>query len=132
MMEEQKKIKMMGGTMRLGAYPCEIREGSLAHKIYGETSISERHRHRYEFNNDYLEQFEQNGMMASGRNPETGLIEIMEIPAHPFFIGVQYHPELKSTVEKPAPLFVSFIDAVKKFNDKRSSYKSASLQDALI
>jgi len=132
MMEEQKKIKMMGGTMRLGAYPCDIKEGSLAHRIYGETKISERHRHRYEFNDEYLEQFESNGMIASGRNPETGLVEIMEIPAHPFFIGVQYHPELKSTVERPAPLFVSFIDAAKKYNDKKSSFKTASLQDALI
>lgn len=132
MMEEQKKIKLMGGTMRLGAYPCEIKSGSLAHKIYGETNISERHRHRYEFNNDYMEQFESNGMIASGKNPESGLVEIIEIPSHPFFIGVQYHPELKSTVEKPAPLFVSFIEAAKKYNDKRSSMKTSSLQDALI
>ncbi len=132
MMEEQKKIKMMGGTMRLGSYPCEIKEGTLAHTIYGQTNISERHRHRYEFNNEYLAQFESNGMVASGCNPETGLVEIMEIPAHPFFIGVQYHPELKSTVEQPAPLFVSFIDAAKKYNDKKSSFKTASLQDALI
>lgn len=132
MMEEQKKIRMMGGTMRLGAYPCEIKPGSLAHKIYGETLITERHRHRYEFNNDYLVQFESNGMVASGRNPETGLVEIVELPTHPFFIGVQYHPELKSTVERPAPLFVSFIEAAKKYNDKRSSFKTASLQDALI
>jgi CTP synthase len=132
MMEEQKKIKAMGGTMRLGAYPCEIKDGSLAHKIYGETMISERHRHRYEFNDNYLEQFEKNGMIASGRNPETGLVEIMEIPSHPFFIGVQYHPELKSTVEHPAPLFVHFIDAAKNYNDKKSSFKTAPLQDALI
>jgi CTP synthase len=132
MMEEQKKIRMMGGTMRLGAYPCEIKEASLAHEIYGETMISERHRHRYEFNNDYMDQFESNGMIASGKNPESGLVEIMEIPSHPFFIGVQYHPELKSTVERPAPLFVSFIDAAKKYNDKRSSLKTSSLQDALI
>ncbi len=132
MMEEQKKIRMMGGTMRLGAYPCEIKDGSLAHRVYGETLISERHRHRYEFNDEYLEQFESNGMIASGRNPESGLVEIMEIPTHPFFIGVQYHPELKSTVENPAPLFVSFIDAAKKYNDKRSSLKTTSLQDALI
>jgi len=123
MMEEQKKIKMMGGTMRLGAYPCEIKEGTLAHKIYGATHISERHRHRYEFNSCYLEQFESNGMIASGTNPETGLVEIMEIPSHPFFIGVQYHPELKSTVEKPAPLFVSFIDAAKKYSEERVSVK---------
>ncbi len=128
MMEEQKKIKMMGGTMRLGAYPCEIKPGSLAHKIYGETNISERHRHRYEFNNDYFDQFEANGMIASGRNPETGLVEIMEIPVHPFFIGVQYHPELKSTVENPAPLFVHFIGAAKKYNEQRNALKKTSLQ----
>lgn len=128
MMEEQKKIKMMGGTMRLGAYPCEIKPGSLAHKIYGETNITERHRHRYEFNNDYFDQFEANGMIASGRNPETGLVEIMEIPVHPFFIGVQYHPELKSTVENPAPLFVHFIGAAKKYNEQRSTVKKTSLQ----
>lgn len=132
MMEEQKKITMKGGTMRLGAYPCEIKEGSLARRIYGETLITERHRHRYEFNDDYLTQFESNGMIASGRNPETGLVEIIEIPLHPFFIGVQYHPELKSTVEKPAPLFVSFIDAAKKYNDAKGSMKASSLKDALI
>jgi CTP synthase len=132
MMEEQKKIRSMGGTMRLGSYPCEIKEDSLAHEIYGQTMISERHRHRYEFNNDYMEQFESNGMLASGKNPESGLVEIIEIPSHPFFIGVQYHPELKSTVERPAPLFVSFIDAAKKYNEKRSSFKTSSLQDALI
>ena len=121
MMEEQKRIKMMGGTMRLGAYPCEIEEDSLAYKIYGKSQIKERHRHRYEFNNDYLVKFENAGMIASGTNPETGLVEIMEIPTHPFFIGVQYHPELKSTVEKPAPLFVSFIAAAKKYNEGRSN-----------
>jgi CTP synthase len=117
-MEEQKKVTMMGGTMRLGSYPCDITEGSLAHKIYGKTSITERHRHRYEFNNQYLDQFQQNGMIASGINPETGLVEIVEIPSHPFFIGVQYHPELKSSVEIPAPLFVSFIGAAKKYNEQ--------------
>ncbi|MBI2273988.1 MAG: CTP synthase [Bacteroidetes bacterium] len=132
MMEEQKKIRMMGGTMRLGSYPCEIKAGSLAEKIYGETMITERHRHRYEFNDEYLAQFEKNGMMASGRNPESGLVEIVEIPTHPFFIGVQFHPELKSTVERPAPLFVSFIDAAKTYNEKKSSFKTTSLQDALI
>ncbi|HEX6915846.1 MAG TPA: CTP synthase [Chitinophagaceae bacterium] len=132
MMEEQKKIKMMGGTMRLGSYPCVITEGTLAHRIYGETEISERHRHRYEFNNQYLEQFENNGVVFSGRNPETGLVEIMEIPSHPFFIGVQYHPELKSTVERPAPLFVSFIEAVKKYNEQKSSVKTGVLQGEMI
>ncbi len=132
MMEEQKKIKMMGGTMRLGSYPCMIKEGTLAHKIYGDSEISERHRHRYEFNNQYLEQFENAGVVFSGRNPETGLVEIMEIPNHPFFIGVQYHPELKSTVERPAPLFVSFIEAVKKYNEQKSSIKSPLLQSEMI
>ncbi len=132
MMEEQKKIKMMGGTMRLGAYLCEITEGSLAHRIYGSTRISERHRHRYEFNNSYLGQFESNGMIASGINPDACLVEIMEIPAHPFFIGVQYHPELKSTVEKPAPLFVHFIAAVKKYNEQRSAVKNPLLQSEMI
>ncbi|MBY0480923.1 MAG: CTP synthase [Chitinophagaceae bacterium] len=128
MMEEQKKIKMMGGTMRLGAYPCEIVPGTLAHEIYGKTSISERHRHRYEFNSEYLDQFQENGMIASGVNPETGLVEIVEIPSHPFFIGVQYHPELKSSVENPAPLFVSFIAAAKKYNEKINTYKKKPAQ----
>jgi len=133
MMEEQKKIKLMGGTMRLGSYPCEIKEGTLAYKIYGQTHINERHRHRYEFNNDYLEQYEAAGMIASGTNPDTGLVEIMEIPEHPFFIGVQYHPELKSTVESPAPVFVSFIGAAKIYNEeKHSKIKPAVMQDALI
>lgn len=106
LMEEQKKITNMGGTMRLGAYPCDITSGSLAHKIYGSTHISERHRHRYEFNNKYLAAFDEAGMVASGKNPDTGLVEIVENTKHPFFIGVQFHPELKSTVESPAPLFV--------------------------
>ncbi len=132
MMEEQKKIRMMGGTMRLGSYPCEIMEGTLAHQIYGTTMISERHRHRYEFNNDYLDQYLAAGMVASGKNPESGLVEIIELPNHPFFIGVQYHPELKSTVESPAPLFVGFIDAAKKYNDQKSSLKSSTLKDAVI
>jgi CTP synthase len=132
MMEEQKKIKMMGGTMRLGVYPCEIEPNSLAYRIYGKTSITERHRHRYEFNNDYLDQYTKGGMIASGKNNETGLVEIIELPNHPFFIGVQYHPELKSTVESPAPLFVGFIDAAKKYNDRKSSLKSSSLKDAII
>jgi CTP synthase len=114
MMEEQKRIKMMGGTMRLGSYPCEITKDSLAYQIYGTTQINERHRHRYEFNNEYLSQFQEKGMVNSGVNPQTGLVEIVELPNHPFFIGVQYHPELKSTVEAPAPLFVHFIAAAKK------------------
>lgn len=132
MMEEQKKITMMGGTMRLGAYPCEVEEGSLAHKIYGTKTFTERHRHRYEFNNDYLEQYHVAGMKTSGKNPATGLVEIIELPNHPFFIGVQYHPELKSTVERPAPLFVGFIDAAKKYNDSKSNLRSSSKKDAVI
>ena len=132
MMEEQKKITMKGGTMRLGAYPCEIKQGSLASKIYGSLNVSERHRHRYEFNNKYLDQFEQHGMIASGINPETGLVEIIELPNHPFFIGVQYHPELKSTVERPAPLFVHFVKAAKEFHEKKDSVKNPLLQSEMI
>jgi CTP synthase len=132
MMEEQKKITKMGGTMRLGSYPCEIKEGSLAHEIYGASEISERHRHRYEFNNDYLEQYENAGMIASGVNPETGLVEIIELSNHPFFIGVQYHPELKSTVENPSPLFVHFVAAAKQFNEKRLSSKNPVLHSEMI
>ena len=132
MMEEQKKIKLLGGTMRLGAYPCEIKEQSLAHEIYENTLISERHRHRYEFNNDYLEQFEAAGMIASGINPETGLVEIVELKGHPFFIGVQYHPELKSTVENPAPLFIHFIKAARNYSERRNEIKNPLLQSELI
>jgi CTP synthase len=127
MMEEQKKISMMGGTMRLGSYPCAIKENTLAHIIYGDALIHERHRHRYEFNNQYLAEFEKNGMIASGLNPESGLVEIMELPTHPFFIGVQYHPELKSTVEKPAPLFVSFIAAARKYNEQKGTGQRKSV-----
>ncbi|WP_019670117.1 CTP synthase [Eudoraea adriatica] len=113
LMEEQKSITNKGGTMRLGAWECEIKEGTLAHKAYhGRTSISERHRHRYEFNNDYKEEFEKAGMLASGINTDTGLVEIIELPSHPWFLGVQYHPEYKSTVANPHPLFVGFVKAV--------------------
>ena len=115
MMEEQKKVTMKGGTMRLGSYPCVIKQNSLAYSIYGKTEIHERHRHRWEFNNKYLKQFEDAGMIASGVNPQSGLVEIMELNNHPFFIGVQYHPELKSTVENPQPIFVHFINAAKQF-----------------
>jgi CTP synthase len=132
MMEEQKKITIKGGTMRLGAYPCNLKEGSLAHKIYGTLQITERHRHRFEFNNKYLERFEQYGMIASGVNPQTELVEIMEIPNHPFFIGVQYHPELKSTVENPHPLFVHFVGAAKRLNEAKTSMKNPLLQSEMI
>ena len=120
LMEEQKKITAKGGTMRLGSYPCTITEGTLAHTIYGTTTISERHRHRYELNNDYLQQLTQAGLVASGINNETGLVEIIELPNHPYFIGVQYHPELKSTVENPHPLFVHFIKAAKAFSNNKA------------
>jgi CTP synthase len=110
-MESQKNVSEKGGTMRLGAYPCKIDKGTLAFKIYGKTSIQERHRHRYEFNNHYLNDFKKAGMILSGINPDSDLIEIIELANHPFFIGVQFHPEYKSTVESPAPLFVQFVKA---------------------
>jgi CTP synthase len=118
MMEEQKKITIKGGTMRLGSYPCVLKENTLAYNIYGTSDINERHRHRWEFNNEYLSRFEEAGMIASGINPQTGLVEILELNGHPFFIGVQYHPELKSTVENPQPVFVSFIKAAKEFKER--------------
>jgi CTP synthase len=111
MMQEQKTIVNMGGTMRLGSYACKLTENTLAHSIYGETNITERHRHRYEFNNKYLQQFTDNGMIASGFNPDANLVEIIEIPAHKFFVGVQFHPEFKSTILKPHPVFCSFVKA---------------------
>lgn len=113
LMEDQKSTTIKGGTMRLGAYDCALREGSLARKIYGgEAVISERHRHRYEINNNYIPALEAAGLIASGRNPQTGLAEIVELPSHPFFIGVQFHPELKSTPEKPQPIFKAFVAAM--------------------
>jgi CTP synthase len=111
LMKSQKDVSEKGGTMRLGAYSCKIEKGTMAYKIYGKSSIQERHRHRYEFNNDYLAQFHQAGMVTSGINPEADLVEIVELPNHPFFVGVQFHPEYKSTVEAPSPIFVQFIKA---------------------
>lgn len=111
LMEDQKSTTIKGGTMRLGAYDCQLDKNSLAYDIYGKELISERHRHRYEFNGHYLTRMEAAGLKASGRNPETGLVEIVEIPTHPFFIGVQFHPELKSTPEVPQPIFVAFVKA---------------------
>ena len=111
LMEDQKSTTIKGGTMRLGAYDCELKEGSLAHRIYGSTLISERHRHRYEFNSEFLEDFEKAGLIATGRNPQTGLVEVVELPKHPFFIGVQFHPEFKSTPEHPQPIFTAFVKA---------------------
>lgn len=111
MMAEQKKITSKGGTMRLGAYDCVLEENSKAYQVYKRKQIAERHRHRFELNNDFLEAFEKNGLKASGKNPESGLVEIVELPNHPWFIGVQFHPEYKSTVVNPHPLFVHFIKA---------------------
>jgi CTP synthase len=111
LMEDQKNIKNMGGTMRLGAYHCNLKRGTKAFATYGHAKINERHRHRYEFNSAYLDQFEQNGLIATGVNPETNLVEIMELKDHPWFIGTQFHPELKSTVLNPHPLFVRFVRA---------------------
>ncbi len=122
LMESQKKVTKKGGTMRLGAYDCAIKENTIASSIYKKALISERHRHRYEFNNKYLLAFEKAGMKASGMNPEGELVEIVELENHPWFVGVQFHPEYKSTVANPHPLFVSFVKAVKKV-------KSAKLQE---
>ena len=118
LMEDQKTVTDKGGTMRLGAWKCEIKPNTLAHRIYGKTTISERHRHRYEFNSHYLAELEKAGLKASGVNPETGLVEIVELEDHPFYIGVQYHPEYKSTVENPHPLFVNFVAATVKAKKK--------------
>ncbi len=113
LMEEQKHITNKGGTMRLGAWDCELKEGTLVQEVYGgQIHISERHRHRYELNNEYKDELEAAGLVASGINVQTGLVEIVELPSHPWFIGVQYHPEYKSTVASPHPLFVGFVKAV--------------------
>ncbi len=109
LMEDQKKITMKGGTMRLGAYDCHLKKGTKIHQAYGKLKISERHRHRYEFNNHYIKQFEKAGMIMSGKNPQTSLVETIELRSHPWFIGTQYHPELKSTVLNPHKLFVKFV-----------------------
>ncbi|WP_367916577.1 CTP synthase [Leadbetterella sp. DM7] len=111
LMHDQQNVENKGGTMRLGAYACKIQDKTLARSIYGKSRISERHRHRWEFNNVFKADFEQSGMVFSGTNPDTGLAEIIELPGHPFFVGVQFHPELKSTVMNPHPLFVSFVKA---------------------
>ncbi|GAB3989737.1 CTP synthase [Spirosoma daeguense] len=126
MMEAQKTITDKGGTMRLGAYTCKLKRDSLAHQIYGKTQISERHRHRYEFNNDYLSAFEKAGLKPTGTNPETGLVEIVELAQsqHPWFVGVQFHPELKSTVMNPHPLFVHFVRAALAYSQKKKATPS--------
>ncbi|MEN9302642.1 MAG: hypothetical protein RL264_1071 [Bacteroidota bacterium] len=119
MMEEQKSISNYGGTMRLGAYKCQLRPKSKIAVAYHTEDISERHRHRYEFNSSYLEEFEKNGMIATGKNPDTGLVEVVEIPSHPWFVGVQFHPEYKSTVDNPHPLFVAFVKAAMQHSNQK-------------
>ncbi|MEC3907710.1 CTP synthase [Tamlana sp. 2201CG12-4] len=121
LMEDQKNITDKGGTMRLGAWACDLKLGSIVRNIYKTESIAERHRHRYEFNSDYKDQMEKAGMLATGLNPDTGLVEIVEIPEHPWFVGVQYHPEYKSTVANPHPLFVAFVSAALKYSKGRKS-----------
>jgi len=114
MMEEQKTISDKGGTMRLGAYACKLSEGSTAYSVYGKKDITERHRHRYEFNNEYLDAYKKAGMVATGTNPQTKLVEILEVKDHPWFVGVQFHPEYRSTAMKPHALFVHFVKAAMK------------------
>ncbi len=121
LMEEQKHITNMGGTMRLGAWKCDLMKDSIVYDIYGKDSILERHRHRYEYNNKYKDQLEGAGMKTTGINPDTGLVEIVEIPTHPWFVGVQYHPEYKSTVASPHPLFVGFVKAAYEHSKKQDN-----------
>ena len=126
MMEDQKKISGMGGTMRLGSYECAIAPGTLAFKIYGKKEITERHRHRYEFNNKYLDQYQQAGLIQSGINTRGDLVEIVELTSHPWFVGVQFHPEYKSTVANPHPLFVSFVKAAIDHSAEKKEKKVGS------
>jgi CTP synthase len=125
LMESQKSITKKGGTMRLGAWDCKISSDSIASKVYGTHTIKERHRHRYEFNNNYKAEIEAAGMIATGLNPETGLVEIIEVPNHPWFVGVQYHPEYKSTVANPHPLFVAFVRAALKYKKAKNRVSMA-------
>jgi CTP synthase len=118
LMPDQKKITRKGGTMRLGAYKCQLKKGSKASKAYRKQLIDERHRHRYEFNNNYKDAFEKAGLIPTGINPDSGLVEILELKKHPWFVGVQFHPELKSTVEDPHPLFVAFVRACMDYKNQ--------------
>lgn len=121
LMEEQKKISSMGASMRLGAYKCKIKEGTLAKKLYGSSTISERHRHRWEVNNDYRVQLEKNGLVLSGLSPDASLVEMIEIPSHAWFVGVQFHPEFQSKPFKPHPLFSAFISAAMVCRDEKKA-----------
>ncbi|NJW51677.1 CTP synthase [Salinimicrobium oceani] len=124
LMEEQKEITHLGGTMRLGSWECTVKDNSIAHDVYKSNQIFERHRHRYEYNNKYAEQLEAQGLRSTGINPKTNLVEIVEIPEHPWFVGVQYHPEYKSTVANPHPLFTAFVKAAKEYSQVK---KGASM-----
>jgi len=130
LMESQKAVTEKGGTMRLGAYTCHLVPNTQAAHAYGTTEIRERHRHRYEFNNNYLSAFTEAGLVAAGKNPDENLVEIVEIPSHPYFVGVQFHPELKSTVLAPHPLFVSFVKAAVAYAASRDNSPDNSLDNS--
>ena len=115
----------MGGTMRLGAWKCRLEPGSIVHKVYQADEIDERHRHRYEYNDNYREDLESAGLKATGFNPDTGLVEIVELPGHPWYVGVQYHPEYKSTVANPHPLFVAFVEAAHRYASAKKGVSMA-------
>jgi CTP synthase len=121
-MESQKKVENLGGTMRLGAYDCVLDPDSISHSLYNKDMVSERHRHRYEFNNDYREKFEKAGMRLAGINPEEDLVEIIELKDHPWFVGVQFHPEYKSYVKTPHPLFVGFVKAAMEYKHAKELF----------
>jgi CTP synthase len=121
LMDNQKEISGLGGSMRLGSYNCELKKESHAYKAYKRKIISERHRHRYEFNNEYRNRFTENGMALTGINPEENLVEIIEYENHPWFVGVQFHPEYKSTVKQPHPLFIGFIKAANNFHKREKN-----------
>ena len=126
MMESQKTVTQKGGTMRLGSYECILDSNSLTADIYGGTHIAERHRHRYEFNNEYIDAFETAGFVPVGKNPKTNLVEVVELKGHPFYVGVQFHPEYKSTVENPHPLFVAFVKAAKEAQEVRTGARTVA------
>ena len=131
LMEEQKGITTKGGTMRLGAYPCRVEKNSRIYQAYKKELVNERHRHRYEFNNKYLKDFEKAGMKAVGINPDTNLVEIMEMPEHRWFVGVQFHPEYRSTVLQPHPVFVDFVKAaISLVRKKNKTMKQQEIKEA--
>ncbi|MBA2422358.1 MAG: CTP synthase [Chitinophagales bacterium] len=131
MMEDQKKVAMKGGTMRLGAFECQIRKNTKTSQAYQHLNVSERHRHRYEFNNQFLSAFEEAGFLSVGVNPESNLVEIMELKKHPWFIGVQYHPELKSTVDNPHPLFIKFVQAALEDRRRKENSPVTAMEEHL-